>query len=477
MNFSQALEELKQKGLKSINFEQNILNYSDFKLIGVISLWKKWNQIYFITSTFNKKSLSFLQKINFKWDLFINNDTIEKYETFFNFIEKTFKGKDLTKFWFCKENNKDIIILDQDYSVSYEDLYKNFNIQIEQEHFRLKQKENVSNFQISLKDIVSKFIEIIKTNQENDVKFESILNHHLFNSPFLSKLEVDSIIGQKFSWTDEEIKLIQTEINLNTKKWVTFKNIKFIYNTEKSIYLLLNLKQRDSDTYYIVPFSISFHWNKSSNFIENISFHSLADYFNLEELSYPWKYIQKINKLWFFLDLSWEQHFSYFDNGKFSIADNEINKTVEDTKFWYKYFLSFKGFYWKKTQVSNFLNLTIIENETGETYSITTEIESLKDIINIDNFILKSGYNKFNFEDIYNFLLIFSLNKKDLKKINSVKFSFKIKDKTFTIIKAQDNVEIVLSNYNKKAHSFILSNLTTETDFVNIFFTLYKENL
>jgi len=474
MNFSQALEELKQKGLKSIKFEQNILNYSDFKLIWIINLWKKWNQIYFITATFNKKSLSFLQKINFKWDLFINNDTIEKYEIFFNFIKKTFKCQDLTKFWFDKENNEYFSIFEQYYSLSPEDLYKNFNIQIEQEHLRLKQKENISNFQISLKTIFSKFIEIIKTNQENDEKFEAILNNHLFNSPFLSKLEIDSTIWQEMPMTNDEIKLIQTLINLNTKKWVSFKSIKFIYNTDKSIYLLLNLQAVDSDTYYIVPFSLSFHWDKSSNFVENISFHSLDDYFNLEELSYAEKYIQKINKIWFFIDLSWEQHFSYFENGKFSIADNKINKTVEDTKFWYKYSLSLKGFYWKKTQISNFFNLTIIENETEEVYSITNEIESLKDIINIDNFILKSWYNKFNFEDIYNFLL---RNKKDLKKINSVKFRFKIKDKTFTIIKAQENVEVVLSNYNKKAHSFILSNLTTETDFANIFFTLYKENL
>lgn len=96
----------KDKKIKKVKFEEYIFDYLDFWIIWEIELWKNWNQIYFITATFNQQSINFLRKLKIEnLSLFVEKTTIEKYEEFKNKIEKTFKNKDLVKYWFHKKEN------------------------------------------------------------------------------------------------------------------------------------------------------------------------------------------------------------------------------------------------------------------------------------------------------------------------------------------------------------------------------------
>lgn len=83
-------------------FEEKLLNYEDFSIIWNIKLWKKWNQEYFINTTFNKKSLSFLEKISFKY-IYFDWDSRKEFEDWKKEIIKSFDNIDLIRYWFKKQ--------------------------------------------------------------------------------------------------------------------------------------------------------------------------------------------------------------------------------------------------------------------------------------------------------------------------------------------------------------------------------------
>lgn len=112
MLFSEALEKIKNnKTLKTISFSQPLLQYDDFLFKGYITIWKQWNQIYFINGAFDKKTLSFLTKsFSNNSFLYIENKTIDEYKLFINEIESIVKKIDLTKFWFTKNEFKNLTL-------------------------------------------------------------------------------------------------------------------------------------------------------------------------------------------------------------------------------------------------------------------------------------------------------------------------------------------------------------------------------
>jgi len=112
LTFEKSLEELKKNG-NPINFEEKLFWLKDFIILWKIMKWKKWNQIYFINATFWKKTLSFLNKINYE-KIYFEWSSINDFFEWKNFVMNKFNLFDLTKYWFEKDwlDLKNIIELD-----------------------------------------------------------------------------------------------------------------------------------------------------------------------------------------------------------------------------------------------------------------------------------------------------------------------------------------------------------------------------
>jgi len=127
-NFREALFKLKSNKFvwnKEL-FEQPLLGYEDFAIIWIIYCDKKWNQNYFIDSTFNKKTLSFLHKLNYK-NLTPVSNTRESFDIWQKEIENQFLKFDLEKYWFNKKkaNFDDVYedIIETSNKITYRSLY------------------------------------------------------------------------------------------------------------------------------------------------------------------------------------------------------------------------------------------------------------------------------------------------------------------------------------------------------------------
>lgn len=153
MNFEKSLTKLKEENLSSITFEESLLWYTDFWIIWIISIWKKWNQEYFINATLNKKSISFCSKTWFT-ELFIEWNTILKFKEWVETIKNQFIKIELEKFWFTRQKNLSsnelekfnvFWLFEQKNLISFEELNKEF--------------WNIINFQTILKNIKERVID------------------------------------------------------------------------------------------------------------------------------------------------------------------------------------------------------------------------------------------------------------------------------------------------------------------------------
>lgn len=108
--FTKALEIIKLNKNK-VFFKETLLWYKDFFIVWFIDIHKKWNQIYMINATLNKKALVFLNKVNYKSFLFEHEEknTIEFFIKWKNQLEKYLKKINLEIYWFEKDINNEII--------------------------------------------------------------------------------------------------------------------------------------------------------------------------------------------------------------------------------------------------------------------------------------------------------------------------------------------------------------------------------
>jgi len=104
--FTKALDLIKLNKNK-VFFKENLLGYKDIFIVWFIDIHKKWNQIYMINATLNKKALIFLNKVNYKSLLFEHKEknTIEFFIKWKNQLEKYLKKINLDIYWFEKDTN------------------------------------------------------------------------------------------------------------------------------------------------------------------------------------------------------------------------------------------------------------------------------------------------------------------------------------------------------------------------------------
>lgn len=107
MDFEQSFKILKTNKLNHYKFKQTVYEkYNDFLLTGIITVWKKWNQEYFITATFDKKSLKFVSGcINLTFELYIENKSVSYYKDWLHKIIKFFFNHKLENYGFEKNLN------------------------------------------------------------------------------------------------------------------------------------------------------------------------------------------------------------------------------------------------------------------------------------------------------------------------------------------------------------------------------------
>jgi len=107
MDFEQSFKTLKTNKLNHSKFKKRVYEkYNDFLLTWMITVWKKWNQEYFVTATFDKKSLKFVSGcINHKFEFYIENKSVSYYKDWLHKIIKFFFNHKLENYWFEKNLN------------------------------------------------------------------------------------------------------------------------------------------------------------------------------------------------------------------------------------------------------------------------------------------------------------------------------------------------------------------------------------
>lgn len=294
MKFEQAYKIVASWWKKIVKFTNYSFWYKDFWIIWYIWIWKEKNQIYFVNATFDKKSISFLEKINYK-NLFIENWTLQGYDEFISNVKFKIKWFDLEKHWFEKDTNEIFIdtelqILNEKnilYSTSlynkiepefYKDiklLDENLNVDnwfINQRHF--------ANFMYDMNLIFDSWHYTLKRERQNDLKsiFEMMLNYNSscfdLKWDFINYMKV--LIGAWFLYID------LNNSNYTQKQTDLLKSI-LPENTTYIFYYSLEKNNNDDESKkWILVF-----WNESV-----INFYN----FNIETLLYPPYYKDKISK-------------------------------------------------------------------------------------------------------------------------------------------------------------------------------------
>lgn len=135
-SFNAVFNSIKNNEILTWKFEDALLWYKDFKIIWKITKWEKHssNQIYFIDSTFNKKTLDFFNKTNnINISIFQKQSTVQNFINWKNDIENKFKNIKLENFWFIKDENFENLIEElnpEEYNttINFKNMTKDFSV-------------------------------------------------------------------------------------------------------------------------------------------------------------------------------------------------------------------------------------------------------------------------------------------------------------------------------------------------------------
>jgi len=235
-SFLKRFEELKLKNLKTISFKDKLGGYKDFWVVWNIAIWKKWNQIYFISTCFHIKTLdSFFSKIQQPfWFIFINEwITIENYLKWKEKVESFIKNYDLTNYWFQKEEEEVLFDMENE----------------------LKEITKCENLNIKKKEITLKFTWVdVETVIRNYLDCNWIKQSILFSN----KNEVRKKI--EITWV-EYIYENEKYVDILIKKEFDLKISQLIFDKEEYLYFLEKENENFSKEIY-----------KSQNLIEKLFF-------------------------------------------------------------------------------------------------------------------------------------------------------------------------------------------------------------
>jgi len=294
MKFEQAYKIVASGWKKIVKFINYSFWYKDFWIIWYIGIWKEKNQIYFVNATFDKKSISFLEKINYK-NLFIENWTLQNYDEFISNVKSKIKWFDLEKHWFEKDKNE--IILDTElellneknilysnslYSKREPEYYKDIKLLDENLNSdnRFINQRHFSSFMYNMSLIFDSWHYTLKREIQNDLKsmLEMMIDYN--SSCFDLKWDFTSYMKVLiWAW------FLYVDLNNSnyTQKQTDFLKSILPENTTYIFYYSLEKNNNDDESKkWILAF-----WNETQ-----INFYN----FDIETLLYPPYYKDKMSK-------------------------------------------------------------------------------------------------------------------------------------------------------------------------------------
>lgn len=236
-SFKEALFELKMNKKKwKVPFEQKLLGFKDFSIIWYIYHWSKGNQEYFIDSTFNKKTLSFLQSINFSL-LFPEKNTRASFEKWIKIIIDFFSSKSmkdsLITYWFTMNDKETNLDLESQGLFEYNELEK---------EYVLESKNDINEFRkiLANNNFFTKPINIVCNLKEYKIQ---------------SMIEDDSIVFENMGYKkSHSINFILT-YDENKKKFnLKIKNFDFRNGSPLLLYLSSEMRKDNDLEYPIMHF-------------------------------------------------------------------------------------------------------------------------------------------------------------------------------------------------------------------------------
>lgn len=189
-DFYKALTEIKQNNINKISFKSKIKDFVDIYVIWEIIKSKKWNQLYFVSATFNKKFWTFISTLYWikTFPIYIEYKSISEYELWINTIIKELfeiRKIDFVSLWFEKEKK----------------------IELESDTFKTNKKQNLKYYP---KD------EVIYLPQISNEDFLKILFENLEEIPLLKRYIVSYqwLLKYNISWINFAVdnKLLQFDI-------------------------------------------------------------------------------------------------------------------------------------------------------------------------------------------------------------------------------------------------------------------------
>lgn len=414
--FNQSFEKIKNSSeYKVINFEEKLLNYQDFKIVGKIEKGKKWNQIYFITATFDKKSMLFLTKNQYK-DVYCESVTVDTYKQWIGKVNKDLQNIDLTKFWFNK--NEEISFNQQiEEEISKEIIHPNYiqkSLQIrnpyekkkltelmefirkEQENDTFLQRDKILEKKIELKNYLNNHLEEYLDENTNQYVFNSLRKN---NPVILWKEYIENFCPDFWLVSDSETNILKDRWFVDLDDELINYKLTILFNTEITVEktygyvvndnLVLILKTNHS----VKKSYIMFVFVNDKNRIWN------KNYFSFE----LWKYIAEtygtknyLNYLFYYLNSVNVNHISseriskdvinIFEKNKFKITEsnwlwkNQMNCIIEN-----KYFY---------LDIKNGWNLCYFKGKE----KIKIDLKNLYDVIHLSNIFDRKNFE--NYEKI-----------------------------------------------------------------------------
>lgn len=422
-------------------FDMKLFKTIDFWIIWKIQNWKKWNQVYFISASLNKKSFEFAKNIWYS-SLYFEWSTLEGYFKWKQDLISYFEKIELEKFWFFKEKQE----YNDDESLEIENI---MNVDINDLTWIETQIQTM---------IMSENLEIMERNK-NIFKNIEILDRSYLNNLLteLKSKEADNNFNRIHATKD----LFKTECyeeDLTKNWWFKLKelysgNLFWLYSRDIFIYITYKNKLKTNhskedfiqnlEIHFLMPYTDKSKVWRVEKPMEQLlkSFEKKNNYYCLIKEGYfslrthkHWERLKHLNELMMCLknkDLYYLNEFNTTNENKYQkIFENIWIKTISN---WDKEFFSYEINNTYNWMYKKYYLLVLKDDKSLNQFRIA----SLTDSQDTNSYTIKLGLSFNSFEHYINFvkLLNKTIDKNDkgflFELINQADFQMQDTEKVY----------------------------------------------